>query len=223
MKKRKSIYVAAIVFGLVLLLSAPAMASFTPISQPSDGNSIGSTINLMADLGLVADDTLYYALGSSPGMVVTFDKQLALRTTPVFGSWQTWNSPPATESATPRVLWTGLGSTTLTMTLSAPATIFGFELEPYDYSLYSTTVTFYNGATPVGSITQDVNGDSGALLFAAKGVPVPFTSVVVNCSDINGFAIAQLRYNNAVPIPGALWLFGPGLVGLAAVKRRFKK
>lgn len=28
---------------------------------------------------------------------------------------------------------------------------------------------------------------------------------------------------NAVPLPGALWLFGPGLVGLAAIRKRLKK
>jgi hypothetical protein len=27
----------------------------------------------------------------------------------------------------------------------------------------------------------------------------------------------------SVPIPEALWLLGPGLVGLAAIRRRFKK
>jgi hypothetical protein len=28
---------------------------------------------------------------------------------------------------------------------------------------------------------------------------------------------------SAVPIPAALWLLGPGLAGLGAIKRRFKK
>ncbi len=38
----------------------------------------------------------------------------------------------------------------------------------------------------------------------------------VAIDNING-------YNAPVPIPGALLLFGPGLVGLAAIRRRFKK
>jgi hypothetical protein len=38
----------------------------------------------------------------------------------------------------------------------------------------------------------------------------------------NQFVMDNFKYN-AVPLPGALLLFGPGLVGLAAMKRRFKK
>ena len=221
MKKGKSIYVAAIVFGLVFLLSAPAMASFTPIYQP-DASYTGSTINLMAGLAGTDGFTTYSSL-SGTGMVVTFNNPLTLQTAPITGSWATWALPPYTESGTPRVLEIpggGTGGTTLTMTLSAPTTTFGFELEPFTYAVYSTTVEFYNGAALVGSIIQAVDGYYGARLFAAQADP--FTSVVVHCDDTGGFAIAQLRYN-AVPIPGALWLFGPGLVGLAAVKRRFKK
>jgi hypothetical protein len=29
--------------------------------------------------------------------------------------------------------------------------------------------------------------------------------------------------SSAVPIPGAIWLFGPGLAGLAAIRRKFRK
>ena len=29
--------------------------------------------------------------------------------------------------------------------------------------------------------------------------------------------------NNPVPIPGAVWLFGSGLIGLVGIKRKFKK
>lgn len=75
--------------------------------------------------------------------------------------------------------------------------------------------------TQVGSITQTVNGNADALLFAASSDP--FTSVVVQ-TDRNalGFAVAEMRYST-VPLPGALWLTGPGLVGLAAVRRRLFK
>ena len=36
------------------------------------------------------------------------------------------------------------------------------------------------------------------------------------------FVMDNFTYN-AVPLPGALWLLGPGLMGLAAIRRRFKK
>jgi hypothetical protein len=41
-------------------------------------------------------------------------------------------------------------------------------------------------------------------------------------SNYGEFQIFRTQIAHA-PIPGALWLFGPGLVGLAAVRRRFKK
>lgn len=41
-------------------------------------------------------------------------------------------------------------------------------------------------------------------------------------ADVGGLYYKALD-QQAVPIPGALWLLGPGLVGLAAIRRRFKK
>jgi hypothetical protein len=38
-----------------------------------------------------------------------------------------------------------------------------------------------------------------------------------------GYWLADNINYSAVPLPGAFFLFGPGLVGLAAVRRRFKK
>lgn len=117
MEKDKSMHVAAIVAGLLLLLSVPAMAGFTPISQPDSGYT-GSTINLMA--GITAPDGTLYSGLSGPGMVVSFDRTLTLATVLAGGggTWGTWNNPPYVESSHPRVLWTGYSE--LTMTLSAP-------------------------------------------------------------------------------------------------------
>ena len=44
--------------------------------------------------------------------------------------------------------------------------------------------------------------------------------------EINNFTlVAESGHNylSSVPIPGAIFLLGPGLVGLAAIRRRFKK
>jgi hypothetical protein len=38
-----------------------------------------------------------------------------------------------------------------------------------------------------------------------------------------GFGFANITYETAVPIPGAVWLLGSGLLGLVAIRRRFKK
>jgi hypothetical protein len=39
----------------------------------------------------------------------------------------------------------------------------------------------------------------------------------------SGLGVYARIYGNPVPLPGAFWLLGPGLVGLAAIRRRFKK
>jgi hypothetical protein len=42
-------------------------------------------------------------------------------------------------------------------------------------------------------------------------------------SGVDLYVPAGVTLGSPVPLPGALLLFGPGLVGLAAVRRRFKK
>jgi hypothetical protein len=59
------------------------------------------------------------------------------------------------------------------------------------------------------SFTEVAAGSSTTISFAAYDAPARF-----HLDDVSV---------NPVPIPGALLLFGPGFVGLAAIKRRFKR
>ena len=102
------------------------------------------------------------------------------------GGWNTWNSPPNTESGTPKVLWTQ-GALSVTPTLAKPATTFGFEAEPDPYAAHTINAVFRNGVTILGSISRPINGFNGALLLAASSGQ-PITSVQI-FSDAD-FAIA---------------------------------
>ncbi|MCX5805966.1 MAG: VPLPA-CTERM sorting domain-containing protein [Proteobacteria bacterium] len=70
-----------------------------------------------------------------------------------------------------------------------------------DKQLFTFTDAQYNGRT-LESITITDTGAEGTHRAFLYGVTVA---------------------SSAVPIPGALWLFGPGLVSLAAIRRRFRK
>jgi hypothetical protein len=140
-------------------------------------------------------------------LTVSFDTPLNKRTVPV--NWSSWSSPPDAESATPAVLYDS--ATSLTMSLSRPVTIFGFELEPAPFSTESFDVdfVFLNGPTVVGTLSLSANGRAGARLFAAASQDLPFDQIVIN--GTSDFAIGQVRYNlspscaSATASPNRLW------------------
>ena len=191
--------------SLLLLTSGVAWADFTPIQLP-DAQYVAETTLLN-----ITDPDFSTIPSLSDGVeTVSFDIDLVVLTVPA--TWGTWGAPPNTETTTPTVLWTG-GFTTLTMTLSAPAFVFGFEAQPNALFPADISVNFFDGAMLVGAISLDVDGLGGARLFAASTTLTPFTRVEI--SSPGDFAIGQLRYAlNAVPEPDTLAL---ALLGLALV------
>jgi hypothetical protein len=103
-------------------------------------------------------------------------------------SWATWGSPPDTEGKHPNILYTN-GSTTLTVSFSAPMTIVGVEAEPNPFEVHTFQMEFFSGATSLGVITRDINGDHGARLLAGQSDGI--TSVVIT-SDVD-FSIGRIR------------------------------
>ena len=125
----------------------------------------------------------------------------------VGSSWLTWGSPPATESSTPPVLfYTG---DSLTLSLSSPSSIFGFELEPNNFSQFSYTASYYSGASLLGSINRSPDGSAGALLYAASTRDITRVEISATGTSSQGFAIAQLRYGaGTTSVPGPLPILG---------------
>jgi hypothetical protein len=141
----------------------------------------------------------------------TISFSTALSQAQVPGSWAVWGSPPNTETATPAVLRTPAGQTSLTVTLSPGVTTFGFEIEPARICApfpgcatipptatpFTISATFYNGAAVLATVSQAIAYDA-ARLFALSSV-IPITSVQISSpADANGFAMAQFRVGSAL-------------------------
>ncbi|MFZ0935515.1 MAG: hypothetical protein ACLP6W_07640 [Bryobacteraceae bacterium] len=164
----------------------------------------------------VADGTSVPSLTDGT-QTITFSTALRAATVPT--SWETWGSPPYTESSTPRVL-TDFGATSLTLTLSVPSHTFGFEVEPDAFITAPFTASFYSGGTLLGSVSINVNGHAGALLAGGSDRATITSVVVTTTAATGGFAVAELRYGSvslvATPAPSTIFTCGLGMMLLAA-------
>lgn len=198
------------------LFSWPALAQFTPISQPVASYTSGTSL-----ISLVGADNASVSSITDGVQTVTLSQAMSLATVP--GTWGTWGSPPNTESATPRVLTTA--NATITFTLSRASNTFGFELEPNNQANYNISATFLNGTTVLGTVTRLINGHAGALLGAASSSQA-ITSVVVSADPgAAGFAVAQVRYaTSSASVPAlnttSLVSLGILLLGVGALLAR---
>jgi hypothetical protein len=232
--------------------SAPTglRADFIPIPSPFTPNYLTSTTLLYPGPAGVDLTSL-----SDSALTITFSNNnpnsISPRTTAAVGAgWGSWSSPPQSEGPpTPPgpplivlapnpfdFLFPITPPHVLTLTFSDALSTFGFEAEPDDLTpfpgdAHDITANFYDGSTLVGTITRNVHGNAGALLFAAmdgtlSSESIGITSVVqftsVQISSNVGFAIANLRYAGAaVPEPSSLaMLLGAGVVGLIWTVRR---
>lgn len=168
----------------------------TPIQQP-DADYVGRTT--LFDI-TVPDLTSVSSL-TAGDCTVTFTPPLQART--VGASWASWGSPPDTEGATPRILYSN-GATSIALALNADcaAGTVGFEAEPNPFQVLDMTATYFSDSTSLGAITRPVDGQSGARLFAADS-DTPITRVTFSSSA--DFAIGRIRF--ALPAGGAV-LFG---------------
>ena len=197
-----------------LLLSLPVFAdTFTVFNNPGTGNYISSTTNYGGGNG---SGTALSSLGP-------FDFSTPVLQFAVGHSWSGWNCPPFTESCRPKVLYAE-GVSTLTLSVTAHGNTAGFEFEPDEFLPESVSATFVNNlGQDIATITRDVNGKAGALLFALRdNTPGRWIDhIIIVDSDGDDFAIAELRQGNSVvPEPGTILMLGSGLLGALGVMRR---
>ena len=184
---------------IAILLGCTAIAhasTITFIPEPDAGYTASTTLLPVTApegsvIGALSDGTLEidFFSGGLPELMQVDD---------VPDSWATWGAPPNTESGTPIVLASFDDDNEILFQFNQALSIFGMELEPDDTSAaHDIMATFLLAGTPQATLTLSVDGNGGALLFAAAGGSFDAVDVV---SDVD-FAGAEFRYEAAAPVP----------------------
>src|SRR5262245_35598754 len=171
---------------LVLTACTSLMQANTLVyPQPTLAYTFGTSLIPLTDPDFSPVSSL-----SAGGVSVLFSTLMESLT--VSTTWDTWGSPPDTESDTPRVLFS-LFEPSVELSFSSPLSTFGFEAQPNAPGVYNITAAFFNGTVPIVTISRDLDGISGARLFAASS-DQRFTRVLIEGDpNADGFAIAQIR------------------------------
>jgi hypothetical protein len=179
--------------ALALGISPSARASLEITMNPSDSiPGGGSYVSATTNISIPGSE--FDILNSVSDGKLSVGFSIPMQVLDVGSGWGSWSSPPFSESSTPTVLWTQ-GPTQVTLTLSQPVQTFGFELQPDQFGLFSTTAIFFSGTNQIGTIVESVDGNAGARLFAGTvtGSTPLITSVLVSIAGTD-FAIAEPSY-----------------------------
>jgi len=215
MKSTSLRYALPLLAGIwVMLQSTSVNAAFFIITNPDTAYQLSTTKIALTD----PDGTHLTSINDS-NLTISFSATRDVHTVPN-GGWNTWSSPPFSESPTPRVLSAfnyDPNATTLTLTFNHPLSTFGAEAEPDPFSIHPITASFFNGAGLVGTISLNVDGNGGARLFAAHATGADMFTRVVFTSDAD-FALAQFRYV-LVPEPSTWAMMTLGAIMLVGLMR----
>jgi PEP-CTERM motif len=208
-------------FVLVCLLLAVPRASASLITVGIGAFPMGSTLTTFTGLaletevnGLTVDGILFqYSLGN--GRVAI---NVGPNTTPNINQPAIVSNPGANNAGV------------LTMTLPSLIDVFGYgyALQGTGTILNGTTLSLFNGATPVGSLsftaTPDLVFPGG---FAGVRSTLPFNRVEATFNSVSAasFALDNIRRGPAVaavPEPTTVVLLGTGLLAVMRVRARRK-
>lgn len=209
----------AIVLTILLASSMPESAAIelVPILTPNSDYVNGTTLMSLSGYGI--GDTVQFLNNGS--QIVEFVPTVTKSVVDP-DNWETWGSPPATESSNPEILIHGTTSL-LELKLSTASKTFGFELQGAAFNEATFLVSFFDNTNLVGSIERTVNGNAGALLFAGYAPNIAFNRIeITNPGGISdGWAIANIRYStSSVPEPSTYVLGAIATLAFGAIARR---
>jgi hypothetical protein len=206
----------------ILLIPASAGAAFSEFTTNfsfEDGPSHNVTINKFnTALGTLTGVTLYTNVN------LTGQVQLI--------NFTSINQSFTNARSTGAFLFTGPGGNVIGTATSDTGLINGSAAPPpFTVSKFNGSMTPYSWTTSIGSgsfgLYQGGVGDLATFVAAAGPYQSsasfsPGTLGVGGNSLIDGTITIHYDYT-AVPIPGAVWLLGSGLIGIVGLRRRFKK
>jgi hypothetical protein len=194
-------------------LATTARAGFLPVSQPNAAYLASTT-----KFGIPSPPNSSVNSLVADGLTISFSGPMtSVQAGPGhFG----WANPPFVEDSAPVTLYSQQQSLRV-LTFSQPLETFGVEMMPnnstsFIHPTFTLTAQFFNGGTPLGTISQGLKSPGGARLFAATDTDTPFTSVRLSAasSQALGFLIADVRAEVVTPEPASLGLFAVGLLGV---------
>jgi hypothetical protein len=147
----------------------------------------------VVNLNAIPDDTEVNSVRGC-GMRIRFSVPMSKQTVPD-GGWNNWGSPPNTETATPRVMFTQ-DEHQVVLTFSVRSRIVGVEAEGDSFATHTIDATFRRrSGAKVGTISRDVVTPEGALLFAGKvkGTKKRARIKTLTLETDDDFAIARIR------------------------------
>lgn len=218
---------------LTLAIMVVTFTFFVPTAQATTmfgdrtawATAVGGIFQTVDVAGQVADEAILTggtALNLPFAETVKFGSDLQALQVP--SSWGTWSG-----GKTPRILYTQ-GLSSVTGSFNGSVTAFGFEMEPNSFGFFPMTLSLSDGS----SLSQDVNGDAGALFFGWTDGSISSMALSISPNQegaTSDFAFGEMVKSEStptvpetVPEPATMLLLGSGLLGMGVyARRRFRK